>query len=104
MTISIRTIEDLKADDQFYRAGVLSALAGLPRSYGCHYGFRSTRDRAIEAFYKGFDAAQQPLAFIGDINAATDGYADDEIVRYAGEQWSVALLRELADEVYEILD
>lgn len=104
MTITTRTIEDLKADGQYFRAGVLSALTRQPRAYGCHYGFRSDRDRAIDSFHKGFDAASTPLHFLGDLNAATDGYADDEVVRYAGEEWSVGLLRELADEVYEILD
>lgn len=33
--------------------------------------------------------------------AAADGYADDELVWFAGHQWSAYRLREIADEIID---
>ena len=34
---------------------------------------------------------------------AADGFADDELVWFAGHQWSACLLRERADEIIDAL-
>ncbi len=52
-----RTVEDFKAEGLFFTAGALAFQIGLPRSYGCHYGMRSTKDADAAEFYRGYDAA-----------------------------------------------
>lgn len=49
----------LKMEGQFFAAGAVAFAAGHDRTYGCHFGMRSTRDAAIEAFYRGWDAARK---------------------------------------------
>ena len=34
---------------------------------------------------------------------AADGFADDEMVWFAGHQWSACLLREIADDIIDRL-
>jgi hypothetical protein len=48
-------VEDLKSQGQHEAAGELAASLGHDRQYGCHYGMRSTRLRAIEEFNRGYD-------------------------------------------------
>lgn len=50
-----------KIAGDYRRAGELSALYGLGRSYGCHFGMRSTRDAAIVAFNEGFDEIERAM-------------------------------------------
>jgi len=52
-----RQIEIMKSEGQYYEAGRQAALTGGLRVYGCHYGMRSSRDGAMEAFYRGYDEA-----------------------------------------------
>jgi hypothetical protein len=56
MTYTARNIEDLKADGLYFDAGKLARQLGHDRSYGCHYGLKSDRARAIAEFEAGFDA------------------------------------------------
>ncbi len=53
-----RTVEDLKSEGLFFTAGSLLRQLGFPRSYGCHYGLRSSLNTDREAFYRGYDAAE----------------------------------------------
>ena len=54
MTIN-QKIDALKAKGHYREAGIVAAANGNDRSYGCHFGLRSTHDAAKEAFYAGFD-------------------------------------------------
>ena len=54
-------VEDLKAQGEYEEAGKLAASLGHYRSYGCHYGMKSTRLRAIEEFYRGYDKYHDEL-------------------------------------------
>lgn len=53
------TLHVLKSEGHYFAAGALAFSIGHDRSYGCHFGMRSTRDAAIEAFNRGYDAARQ---------------------------------------------
>jgi hypothetical protein len=55
-------IEKLKSEGQFRYAGQLTRMAGDERSYGCHYGMRSTRDSDMQEFYAGFDEIDSAMA------------------------------------------
>jgi hypothetical protein len=52
-----RTVDDMKNDHPF-AAGALARSLGVPRSYGCHFGMRSTLDETRSEFYRGWDAAK----------------------------------------------
>ena len=56
--MTARNIEVLKSDSRFVHAGALAFILGHDCSYGCHYGMRSTRNRAIELFTAGFVSAK----------------------------------------------
>ena len=58
----MQTVDELKVDRLFFEAGVEAFKQGAPRSYGCHFGMRSSRDYAINEFYRGYDAAPYILA------------------------------------------
>jgi hypothetical protein len=51
--LSQQVVEQLKGDARHFHAGALAAMLGLPNAYGCHYGMRSTREDAAEAFRQG---------------------------------------------------
>lgn len=53
-----RTVEDLKSEGLYFTAGALLFQLGYPRSYGCHYGFRSDLEQSRAEFYAGYDAAE----------------------------------------------
>lgn len=53
------TVEDLKSAGMYFAAGALLFQLGYPRSYGCHYGFRSDLELSREEFYRGYDAAEK---------------------------------------------
>lgn len=57
-----RQIDLLKGDHEFRAAGALARRNGLPRSYGAHYGMRSTRESAIAEFYAGWDSVESFVA------------------------------------------
>lgn len=51
-----RQIEEQKTAGNYEEAGKLAAFFGHDRQYGCHFGMRSSRLRAIEEFNRGYDA------------------------------------------------
>lgn len=51
--------------EQFER-GAYEALDREPRSYGCHFGMRSTLESNKASYYRGYDAATEWLAGKGD--------------------------------------
>lgn len=53
MTITNRTVDDLKAAGHYFAAGALAASLGQDANYGCHLGMRSTLDFAREEFKRG---------------------------------------------------
>lgn len=57
MTITARTVEDLKAAGHYFAAGALAKSLGHRPSYGCHVGMRSTLDLAREEFARGYQLA-----------------------------------------------
>ena len=52
-----RTVEELKSEGLFFTAGALLFQLGHNRSYGCHYGMRSTVEADKAEFFAGYDAA-----------------------------------------------
>lgn len=56
---SIRTVDDLKIEGFYFTAGAMLFQLGYPRSYGCHYGFRSDLEKSRAEFYRGYDAAEK---------------------------------------------
>lgn len=56
-------VEILKHAGLFDEAGRLAFAIRLGRSYGCHYGMRSTREAAVAAFQAGWDNAELDAAF-----------------------------------------
>lgn len=59
MTISSKTIDDLKSAGLYFVAGALASNLGLNReSYGCHFGMRSELEFAKSEFVKGWNAAE----------------------------------------------
>lgn len=46
-------------------------------------------------------AAVEAIDLANAMTAAADGYADDELVWFAGHQWSAGRLREDADELID---
>ncbi len=52
-----RTVDDLKAEGLFFTAGAMTFQLGLGRSYGCHFGMRSTIEADRAEFFAGYDAA-----------------------------------------------
>jgi hypothetical protein len=57
-----RTVDDLKAEGLFFTAGALTFQIGLGRSYGCHFGLRSTIEIDRAEFFAGYDAAAAAAA------------------------------------------
>jgi hypothetical protein len=57
MTFNSRTIDDLKAEGLFFTAGALTFQKGYGRSYGPHFGLRSTIEADRAEFFAGYDAA-----------------------------------------------
>lgn len=55
-------------------------------------------DRGIDMSYTD-EHMEQANAMLD----AADGFADDELVWFAGHQWSACLLRERADEIIDAL-
>ena len=53
--IDSRLVDDLKTEHPF-AAGALARSLGIPRSYGCHFGMRSSLDHCRSEFYCGWDA------------------------------------------------
>lgn len=62
MPFTTRTIDDLKAEGLFFTAGALTFQKGYGRSYGCHFGLRSTIDANRAEFFAGYDAAERAAA------------------------------------------
>lgn len=56
-----RQIEEQKSQGNYEEAGKLAAFFGHDRSYGCHFGMRSTRLRAIEEFNRGWDDCKRMM-------------------------------------------
>lgn len=56
---SARTVDDLKVEGLFFTAGAMLFQIGYPRSYGCHFGMRSTLEGDRAEFYRGYDAAEK---------------------------------------------
>jgi len=54
-----RYIDDMKAEGLFFTAGALTFQLGLGRSYGAHFGLRSTIEADRAEFFSGYDAAQR---------------------------------------------
>lgn len=54
---NVRYIEALKAQGNYWAAGYHAHMLGCSTSYGCHYGMRSERDRAIQEYVAGWFAA-----------------------------------------------
>jgi hypothetical protein len=50
-------IEQLKSEGHYYQAGREARIAGKSDYYGCHYGMRSSCQRAHEEFKAGWQAA-----------------------------------------------
>lgn len=50
-------VDDLKSKGEMFEAGKLAFETGRDRSYGCHFGMRSTRERDMRAFFLGYDQA-----------------------------------------------
>lgn len=53
-----RSVEELKSEGLFFTAGAMAFQLGQGRTYGCHYGMRSTLDADRDEFYRGYDAAE----------------------------------------------
>lgn len=53
--ITVRTVDSLKSEGLCFIAGQLAKAIGCSRSYGCHFGMRSTLERDRAEFYRGFD-------------------------------------------------
>ena len=53
------TVESLKTEGLFFTAGAMLFQIGYGRSYGQHYGMRSTLELDRAEFYRGYDAASQ---------------------------------------------
>jgi hypothetical protein len=49
-------IDTLKSEGQYFEAGKLARQLGEARYYGCHFGLRSERARAVAEFEAGYDA------------------------------------------------
>ena len=49
-------IDTLKSEGRYFKAGVAARQEGRECYYGCHFGMRSTRDRAIAEFTAGYNA------------------------------------------------
>lgn len=54
-----RTVDDLKTERLYFSAGAIMFQIGGPRSYGCHFGFRSDLEASRDEFYRGYDAAEK---------------------------------------------
>lgn len=54
-------VEYQKSNGNYYGAGALARALNQPRSYGCHYGMRSDRERSMQSFYKGWDACDRHI-------------------------------------------
>ncbi len=53
-----RTIDQLKSEGKYREAGAAAFAAGLPNSYGVHFGFRGlNRALAVAEFSEGYAAA-----------------------------------------------
>jgi hypothetical protein len=50
------TIDTLKSEGRYFEAGVAARQEGRECYYGCHFGMRSSRDRAIAEFTAGYNA------------------------------------------------
>lgn len=53
-----RQFDDLKNECPF-AAGAMAFKLMLGRTYGCHFGMRSTLEASRKAFYAGYDAAER---------------------------------------------
>ena len=51
-------VDRLKSAGHYFAAGALAFECGYGREYGCHFGMRSERSSAVEAFQCGYDAAK----------------------------------------------
>jgi len=51
--------EQLKSECKFFEAGANAFANKEGRTYGCHYGMRSTRWDDMTQFYKGYDEAEE---------------------------------------------
>lgn len=51
-----RRVDDLKVAGLCFEAGALARTQGDTRTYGCHFGMRSTRDRSVADFNRGWDS------------------------------------------------
>ena len=56
--VNVGMVDALKVEGLFYLAGQLAKAIGCARSYGPHFGMRSTLERDRAEFYKGFDHEQ----------------------------------------------
>ena len=51
-----RQIDELKSEGRYFEAGKLARELGRDCYFGCHFGLRSERDRAVEEFTAGYNA------------------------------------------------
>ncbi|MNV69004.1 hypothetical protein D3C71_1618840 [compost metagenome] len=97
-------VDRYKSNGQFEAAGRIAKATNAGRSYGCHFGMKSTRDRDMAVFFEAYDAYTPPTSFdvywaqglyeadcskerikemVGawdhDANLAADGYANDYV-------------------------
>lgn len=57
MTVTSRTIDDLKSAGHYFAAGAVAFSLGLQReSYGCHFGMRSELEYAEREYARGWNA------------------------------------------------
>lgn len=55
-TFSNGQIDELKSEGRYFEAGIAARQAGEGCHYGCHFGMRSERARAIAEFEAGYNA------------------------------------------------
>ena len=51
-----KQVDTLKSEGSYEAAGREAAKTNRDRYYGCHFGMRSSKDRAMTEFYAGYDA------------------------------------------------
>ena len=75
-------VETMKAEDRFFEAGQAAfAVDPSHRSYGCHFGMRSSRDHAMREFYRGFDEAAAKFSQKGVAFNSEMGYGKNMMMK-----------------------
>lgn len=57
MKVTAQTVDALKVMKAYFAAGALAYSLGHDPAYGCHFGMRSTREKATKQFMDGYYAA-----------------------------------------------